>query len=747
MKSMKITKYFEIVNPTYAILQVIPHSSCRNYNTSSITKVISSMKRYIGRKEKRYVVESQLKCTYMIDIYKDDVRFYFVVPVQYKLMLKERIQDTWDKATVKDVDQVEPFSTNSIFYQLEYKLNNAMSLSVDKKSNTLLNSLLNVVDVMEQGDRVTIIYNFSRCSQYGWNNNARRIHEEYKNNIPVPHSSNVRRFIFSGIIGALEFISDVIDGLFNNKVDNPFRELGEILKESTKKLSSETVRKANDVVINTQIAVAASGADIIRANNNALIACQSFYSVKGDNELEYSRVKNIKRIAVNKVGVDESSSLIQIPGRELLEKHKIGHNNVLETNVPDELLDGYIKVGKNTYKGNTVQTYFSSDREIANLPVILLGPMGAGKTFQNLQYAKDVIAAGEGLICIDYIKNCDLANKIEAITPKDRLIVLDMSQESSLQAFAYNEYKVQGDTPFERIESANLHQQQVTSLIDAVYIGEPLSGQMRKFFTSAADIVLIHDKMSLRDIIKVLENHEIRSKFIANVPAEYLPYLSDQIETLRQLDDIDKEGNVVGTKYSKVEHIMDRINALREDVRMRLMFNKSADTNLDFAKAMDNGKVILIKMRADKFRSQHVRNVLVTFFISKIWLSCNIRGVQQERPLRYHLLLDEIFQAPTAYKTLDNILRECRKFQLRLVFTAHQLTDLKELNDGLKSAGASYILMQKTAKENFKCLEHEFKQHGFTVDDLLNLKRYHSLNLISYSGGYSAYEADLYRSV
>lgn len=746
MKSMKITKYFEIVNPTYAILQVIPHSSCRNYNTSSIAKVISSMKRYIGRKEKKYVIESQLKCTYMIDIYKDDVRFYFVVPVQYKLMLKEKIQDTWNKATVKEVDQVESFSVNSVFYQLEYKLNNAMSLSVDKKSNALLNSLLNVVDIMEFGDRVTVMYNFTPCSQYGWNSSAKRIHEEYKNNIPIPHTSNAKRFIFNSIISALEFIGNVVDGLFGNKIDNPFKELSEIFKENVKKLSAETLRKASDIVINSQIAIISSSDDSTRANNNALVSCNSFYSVNGDNELEYSKVRTLEHIAINKIGVDESSSLIQLPGRDLLERHKIKHVNIQETIVPQELQKGYIKIGKSTYKGNTVQTYFSNDREIANLPVILLGPMGAGKTFQNLQYAKDVIAAGEGLIVIDYIKNCDLANKIEAITPKERLIVLDMSQESSLQAFVYNEYKVQGNTPFERIESANLHQQQVTSLIDAVYIGEPLSGQMRKFFTSAADIVLIHDKMSLRDVIKVLENHEIRNKFIAKVPVEYLPYLSDQIETLRQLDDVDKAGNVVGTKYSKIEHIMDRINALREDVRMRLMFNRSADTNIDFAKAMDNSKVILIKMRADKFRSQHVRNVLTTFFISKIWLACNIRGAYQEKPLRYHLLLDEIFQAPTTYKALDNILRECRKFQLRLVFTAHQLIDLKELNEGLKSAGASYVLMQKTAKENFKCLEHEFKQHGFTVDDLLNLKRYHSLNLISYSGGYSAYEADLYNS-
>lgn len=758
MKSMQISKYFEIKKPVYEALKIIPHSGIRNYNSSDIAKMINSMytsiTRSIKRIERKLVVETSVKCSYIIDITKEDVSFYFLVPKQYKQMARQKISGVWPKATIEDANIPIITGSNITTYQLNYKNMDAFSLKVDKKDNSMLNNVLNVLDIMESDDRVSICYNFLPYRSTNWKHVCQKTHEKYINGESITKTlafESIGTIVLNAII---TIIGGLLEGLGSDiSKGSPLDQLRIILGNKKREISDLSIKKSNLPAIETQIAIVSSSNNADRSQGNVLSTCQAFSTLDADNELIYKKSKNINLLDYRyygvesiKASVDECQNFLQLPGRELLEKHKIGHNNVLETKVPEELQKGYIKIGKSTYKGNTVQTYFSSDKEIANLPVVLLGPMGAGKTFQNLQYAKDVITANEGLIVIDYIKNCDLANKIEAITPKDRLIVLDMSQETSLQAFAYNEYKVQGDTPFERIESANLHQQQVTSLIDAVYIGEPLSGQMRKFFTSAADIVLIHDKMSLSDVIKVLENHEIRNKFIAKVPVEYLPYLSDQIETLRQLDDVDKAGNVVGTKYSKIEHIMDRINALREDVRMRLMFNRSADTNIDFAKAMDNSKVILIKMRADKFRSQHVRNVLTTFFISKIWLACNIRGAYQEKPLRYHLLLDEIFQAPTTYKALDNILRECRKFQLRLVFTAHQLIDLKELNEGLKSAGASYVLMQKTAKENFKCLEHEFKQHGFTVDDLLNLKRYHSLNLISYSGGYSAYEADLYNS-
>lgn len=754
-KSMKLSKYFEIKKPIYTALKIIPHSSTRNYNSDSIAKMVANM--YMGitksiRKiEKKYVVETSVKCSYIVDISLLDVCFYFLVPIQYKKLAYERITSTWPQATVEDAQIPKIYGDNVTTYQLKYKNLDAFSLACDKRANTTLENNLNVLDIMEQDDRLMICYNFIPCSQYNWRATCKNAHKEYLSNNSISKSVTSGSIAIYLINGFLTIVESILNGLGSNiKEGSALDQARELLDLRRKEISELSMKKYNSTVLETQIAVISTSSNKDRSVNNAISVCQGYRTLDADNELIYSKAKTpnlletkYKQIEPIKASVDECREFIQIPGRELLEAHKINHTRVLESKIPEELQKGYIKIGKSTYKGNTVQTYFSQDKEIANLPVILLGPMGAGKTFQNLQYAKDVIAAGEGLIVIDYIKNCDLANKIEAITPKERLIVLDMSQEKNLQAFAYNEYKVQGITPFERIESANLHQQQVTSLIDAVYVGDPLSGQMRKFFTSAADIVLINDNMSLKDIIRVLENHEVRKEFIDKVPNEYMSYLEDQIEMLMQLDDKDKEGNIVGTKYGKIEHIMDRVNSLREDIRMRFMFNKPATDNLDFSKAMDQGKVILIKMPADKFRSQHVRNVLTTFFISKIWLACNIRGAEQERPLRYHLLLDEIFQAPTAYKPLANILRECRKFQLRLVFTAHQLSDLGDLNKGLKSAGASYVLLQKTDKDNFKYLEQEFSQYGFTIDDLLNLKRYHALNLISYSSGYAAYEADL----
>ena len=51
---------------------------------------------------------------------------------------------------------------------------------------------------------------------------------------------------------------------------------------------------------------------------------------------------------------------------------------------------------------------------------------------------------------------------------------------------------------------------------------------------------------------------------------------------------------------------------------------------------------------------------------------------------------------------------------------------------------ASYMLLQGSNVNNFEDLKLEFQNMNYNVDDLLNLQRYHSLNLLSYEQGYWA---------
>lgn len=751
----------------YVTLQIIPHSSNRNYNSSSIAKVIANLyqplsKSFYQERDKK-VFRTSKKCSFVIYLTKEFAGFYLICPKTITSLMKERLKDIWPSSTVKEAN-INPIYKNSTCYtyQLSYKYKDALSLAVDKKSNILLNSLANILEMIENQDQVVIFYNIMPYPvNANWSRDCKRIHREFLDNASIAKHEGFTDSL-DNLLDTILSVPDIfLDVIFGNeetstpKSKSPTdkrsdlgNELRSVFGERNKELSKSTLAKVNNPIVEVQAVVISASPEPSRAISNALYACQSYRVIDQDNEITYRKVRNkslksyrIEGIESMLMSVDECQNFIQLPGKEVLDKFNvIEQNNVTETVIPPQLLNGYIWLGNNTHSGVTRPTFLCLNKDIASLPLLLVGPMGVGKTFKATCIAKDSIKHKDGVIIIDYIKKCEFADSVSKCIPESEKIVLDLSEENDLQSLAFNEYKLDKSTPFKWAESANLHQQEMVALIDSISIGDPLSDQMRKFFTSAADIVLIHDGKSFKDVITCLESYEERHKYFDAIPGCLMTYLSAQVETLKQLDD--DEG---GTKYNKVEHIMSRVNLLREDIRLRLMFNKSTSQNIDFAKAMREGKSIIIKMPADKFRSKHSRNVLTTFFISKIWLACNINGVllkPGEDMRTYHLFLDEIFQAPTSYRSLSEICRQSRKFRLQLIFTVHLLKDLDVLNEGLKSAGASYILLQKCDKSNYVFLKEEIEDKGFSLADILHLKERHSINVINYEDSYCVYEAD-----
>ena len=110
-------------------------------------------------------------------------------------------------------------------------------------------------------------------------------------------------------------------------------------------------------------------------------------------------------------------------GKDIIEQHKnIKHNKLLELRAPKCLEDGEVRIGEVKHKDDKQMTYYSTDEQMKRLGRVLLGPMGAGKDYYMTNMAKDIIKVGRGLIVLDYIDKCQLADNIKAITPIDRLI-------------------------------------------------------------------------------------------------------------------------------------------------------------------------------------------------------------------------------------------------------------------------------------------------------------------------------------
>ena len=757
MKTLKFNDYIEIRKPQYIYIKITSHKSIRNFNSTQIAKMIAltykTLNKKLYKEKKKFIIECNFKISYVIDIVENNANFYFIIPRILKNQLLEKINEIWSKATVEEVKNPFENINKECIYEVRTVKEDALSLLYDKKSNDPLNYVLSVMEIMKCDDRVTIISNFMPRGQFGWQ-------EEYSQTIDkIKHNKTVEKATFSmgyilkvgllGLISILDKITEVLGDFTGSKTDEKESLYASVIGilEQQREMSINTKNKRQALIIPTQIAVCSNKEELTRS------CCQAYKILDEDNEIAYKQINKKFDIlnydlgvSKNIFSVDEVSNFIKIPGRSLLLQHKINHINVEENNIPERLQKGNKRLGTASYKGNKIEAFLDTDWNIGNCSLVMAGGQGCGKSTYIANYAYDCIKANEGIILIDFIKNCELSEEIAKVTPKDKLVKINLAKESDIQAFAYNEMKITNDmTTFEKLDKASMQSEQMMSLIDAISIGEPLSSSMRRLFNSASIVVGVQGYNSLKDTINCLEDHKKRMMYIESLNLELKEQLEEETRTLLEINDYDKQGNIIGTKSNKITFILDRIDLLRSNFKLKYMYRANASKNIDLKECMDQGKVVLIQMKDGDFPTKMQKNILVTYWITKIWLSSQLRGMEQTKPNRINMIIDEVFQAPTAMNILEYILVQARKFSLKPVLSIHYIKQVEKIFEALLTSNGSFMLMKGCTEDDFNHFKN--KIDGFEYEDLKEMKRYHSLNLIYHSEGYSSFITKLPKAI
>ncbi|WP_206152102.1 hypothetical protein [Clostridium cochlearium] len=768
VKSMSLKDYFQIQNPIYKILKLTPDTSIRNYNSSNIAKAIQYMYKTISqrirREEKKFFIETPVKCSYMIDIQKNNVDFYFIVPERYQGLIKEKIIETWPKVTIEEATDISPFSKAAIKYQLNYSKEDALSLNVDKKSNEPLNSILNVLDIMQDGDRIGIFYNFIPIVQRGWRTEYQRTIDKIKNNEPIDKEKfNAKYIVKEGIILLINLIQDLLDTIGDffgterkvNTLTLAEVAISSLMLEDKKKLSRSTVNKKDAIVLNTQMVVLSDSADIKRQENNAVAVLEGYNTISEDNELIYKKTpkKNtfyindfkIAGVEENKLSIEECQNLLQLPGRELLEQHKcISKIDVLETEIPTELQSGEKRLGKHIFKGKKQMAYFTTDKDYKNLAFVYVGPTRSGKTtaLSNLSY--DSLQAGECVIVLDFIENCGLSEGIKEYISKEKILEIDLSNFNNLEGLGYNELDIETDDLLEKYNNAKLKTSQLEYLINAINDDSDLKARMERYLDAAAIVVFINNG-PIKDVFQILQDHVLRYKYIDKIPEEQKENVEEYILALQELDEWskgtkDNPPEIIGTRISYIQGILNRVNKLKKNTVLELMLKKDTKDNINLADEIQKNKAIFIKMPENRFGTPEERDIITTYWLTKIWLALQIRA--SNIPNRYdrttvNIITDELNQLNSSQFFVGEKLSQCAKFGGKFIISTMYINELK-IREKLRTANTSYILISGSDKTNYNELKEEFQQHGFTLEDLFNLKRHHSLNLIKYENGYWA---------
>lgn len=768
IKSIKLSDYFEIRKPTYRYLKLIPDSSIRNYNSSAIANAMALMYKdifhIIKRENKKIVYETNFKLSYMIDITKTEVGFYFIVPTFHLERIKEKIRNTWKRCTIEEIKEIKPFKNEAVKYQVYNTMEDALSLAVDKKNNDPLNALLNIVEIMNEDDRMAIFYNFIPCNQNNWQTSYKKTIEKLQEGKPVNRDLTVGVFFRNVFAFINDIITEAVNMFLGSDSKTKSNDLGfleaamGIVKNYN--LSPATERKKNASVIDTQIMVISEAVDTNKAENNAITLCQNFNCIAEDNELKFKPIKEDKKkrniwyvddfkvagAETSKFSIDECSNFVQLPGRELQERFgMIKKINTMETEVPSQLQQGSKCIGTNTYKGNQTQVHLTSDKDYKNLAVAVIGPTRSGKTTLLGNFAKDALNAGECVIVADAIENCGLSDDIKAMIPTDKILEVNLFDKDNLQGLGYNEAIVDTDNVFDLYESAKKQTSQVLDLINSINVASgELTGRMENFL-SAACLVAFIQYGSIKDVSKILQNHIYREKMCKSIPTNQQENLEEYILCLEELDEWskatkDNPSEKIGTHTTYISGIIDRFNKLKKNTYMELMLKKDITNNFNLLDEMEKNQVIFLKMPEIMFQTSDERDIMLTYWMTKIWMAAQARAWKiQDRYQRktVTVICDEIAQFKGAEAFIGNKLDQTAKFAVKFVLSTMYLNQLR-IREKLRTANTSYMFIAGSEKGNFAELKEEFEQYGFTLDDMLKLKRYHSLNYIKYEEGYWA---------
>ena len=719
LKSIPIAKYFEIQSQEYVYLKLIPSKSIRNNRTYSILDLVNKMYLNINKlikiEDNKLIIKTQLKASYYIHITKEKINFYFIVPKLFYSKFRVKFKEIWKSVEIKEVNSI-PIITGPQ-YQLIYKNKDFLSTSTDMRNNDLLSANLSAVELLQDGEEAGILYNFLPTSEKQCNyfkSTCQKFIREYKNTNVKYTSNAISNLIIKILSYSIDFINSTLNFLFDVKqVDKQI---------NFNKLSNNTNKKATSDICKTQIILSSKAKTTNREKSIIDTISNSYSVIEDDNKFICKKIKhNIRNLNTS---IYECGNFIALPGADIIQQFpQINHNRVYNKDFPKCLATGDILIG-NSIKNMPV--YYSTDKEISRLGRVLIGGMGCGKTHYMQNLAKSIIAKGDGLVVLDIIRDCNLAESIKQVTPKDRLIEIDCSNHTQLQGFCYNELICNSSDKYRKLAKCMEKGTQLHILLNTINSDTKLTPRMLRYFYAACTVVFYKNiNASFKEIIEVLLYPDTRKNILERLTESEKKLLSDEIKDLCDLNKVNKNGTIENYD-SKIDGIIDRISMLKTNLYTKLAYNTQGNNNIDFVKALDQNKVIIIKAREEDFTNRNIRDLIATFYLSKVWLSKQIKS-----DTRTEIFIDEINLFPVAQVILQDILTECRKYSLIPTISLHFLDQCsKKCKNAILSSGCNFLLLAGADVKCFIELKELFNKEGYTETDLLELKRYHALCLI-----------------
>jgi len=312
-------------------------------------------------------------------------------------------------------------------------------------------------------------------------------------------------------------------------------------------------------------------------------------------------------------------------------------------------------LGDNIYRG--VKTPIHIKRADRRRHFYIIGMTGTGKSKWMDMLAIQDIHNKEGMCFID--PHGDDVDYILSTIPKERaedVIIFDPADYD--RPLAINMLEYDPKNPEQKIFAVN----EVFAIFDKLYDLKATGGPMFEQYFKNAALLIMDDPASgstLLEISKVLADDEFRA------------YKLSKCKTQVVKDFWEKEAQKAGGEASlanMVPYITSKLSPFLANDLMRPIISQQK-TSLDFTKAMNEQKIILVKLAKGKIGDINA-NLLGMIIIGKILMAALGRAdLPEEERKDFYLYIDEFQNFLT--ESINVILSEARKYRLCLTI-AHQ---------------------------------------------------------------------------
>jgi len=194
--------FVKIESKPFIVYQLIPHKNLKNYNNEKLVRGYSDFsKRIINRleiKDKKIIINGIDFINFKMYLSNSDISFFISCPEDKKEYIKGKIESSWDKITVIELDKY-PFNNidynNIVLSEMRYKRNNIFSLRTDKDITFPLRSLFNISNEMKDNEFIIVDILGIPYKRHHWEYEAKLSYDKFKSGIMPRKIGNINKDI------------------------------------------------------------------------------------------------------------------------------------------------------------------------------------------------------------------------------------------------------------------------------------------------------------------------------------------------------------------------------------------------------------------------------------------------------------------------------------------------------------------------------------------------------------------------